>query len=235
MSSENGHDNDKITPFPDAKERKNLLRLKAANDHKEPAVNLPPAVKILSLVNVAVYGMMLMLSDDTQNAINHAFGFVSARYVGDLAFGMDAIVSPVTHLFLHGSFLHLAVNVGTLMAFGTGLEKTMGARKMLALYFLSGFAGALVQLIFFPHLQGPLIGASGAISGLFGGVLMMMYYTGALGQGMSRILPLILVWLGITLFFGVFNLPGNDMPVGWAAHVGGFLAGLALFRPLMHR
>ena len=68
------------------------------------------------------------------------------------------------------------------------------------------------------------------------GVLMMMYYTGALGgQGMSRIVPLVLVWLGITLFFGVFNLPGNDMPVGWAAHVGGFLAGLALFRPLMRR
>ncbi len=243
MAGKNGHDNgqdphkddDNIAPFPSEKERKILIRKQtaAANDERQPILNLPQGVKLLSLLNVAIYAPMLLLSDDTVSAVIFGGGFVSGRYTGVLPFDLAAIVSPLTYLFLHGSILHLGINVGTLMAFGTGLEKAIGLRKMLALYFLTGFAGALAHFLFYPYSTNPLIGASGAVSGLFGGVLMMMYFSGALGQGVSRILPLILVWLGITLFFGFFSVPGSEGPIGWAAHLGGFLAGLALFRPLL--
>ncbi len=238
MAGKNGHDNgqddDNVAPFPSAQERKILIRKQmAANDERQPILNLPPAVKILSLLNIAIYAPMLFLSDGTVNAVVYGGGFVAGRYTGVLPFDLAAVVSPLTYLFLHGSILHLSINIGTLMAFGTGLEKSMGIRKMLALYFLTGFAGALVHFLFYPYSTSPLIGASGAISGLFGGVLMMMFFTGALGQGVSRILPLVLVWLGITLFFGFFSIPGSEGPIGWAAHLGGFLAGLALFKPLM--
>lgn len=235
MSGANGHDggdNDKVTPFPDPNERR-ILKLRAANDVREPVLNLPPAVKWLSLALLVITAAGVLLPQEMFYAILFFGGFVPARYTGGLPFGAEAVYSPVTHLFLHGGALHAGVNIITLMAFGTGLEREMGARRMLLLYFASGLLAAAMHFAIFPHLQGPLIGASGAISGLFGGILMMMYDSGVMGKGLWRMGVFIGIWLLITAFFGYFGVPGTDMAVGWTAHIGGFLAGLALYRPLM--
>lgn len=237
MTNGNGHDDDNVTPFRGREERRVLLELRAANDEprREPAINLPPGVKLLTFLLVIISGVCLLLPEDIFVETVYSGGFVPARYTGGLPFGLAAVLSPVTYQFLHSGILHTAVNVVTLMAFGTGLERAMGFRKMLLLYLLSGIAGALLHLAVYPDLQGPLIGASGAISGLFGAVLLLLRDSGAMGQGLQRMGFFIGIYLFITIFFGFFGVPGSGMAIGWTAHLGGFFAGLLLYKPLMRR
>lgn len=240
MAKGNGHDNgqdDNIRRFPDKEERRVLLELRAANDEprREPAINLPPGVKYLSLLLIVISGVCLLLPEDIFAETVFFGGFVPARYTGGLPFDLSAVISPLSYQFLHNGVLHTAVNVITLMAFGTGLERAMGIRKMVLLYLLSGIAGALVHLAVYPDLQGPLVGASGAISGMFGAILLLLRDSGAMGQGLQRMGFFIGVYIFITVFFGFFGVPGSGMAIGWTAHLGGFFAGLLLYRPLMRR
>ena len=107
------------------------------------------------------------------------FGFVPARYqtlsgagfgAGFGGLGWPALVSPVTYMFLHGGWLHLIVNVASLAAFGSAVERPLdggrrlgrgGAHTMLAVFFLSGIAGAFSQYAAAPDSGEILIGASG--------------------------------------------------------------------------
>lgn len=213
--------------------------MRPINDNPEPVINLPPVVKVLCLINVAVFILgsawpQLMTDDYIYN-----LAFVPARYFGAEPFGIAALLSPFTHLFIHANWIHLSVNVASLMAFGAGLERHMGGRRLLLLFFLSGLAGAFFHAVFYPHAPEAMIGASGAVSGLFGAILMMMYTNGHMMENaplhksaMRRLFPVVLVWIGISVFFGFVGLPGVENPIAWTSHIGGFLAGLLLYRPL---
>lgn len=192
-----------------------------------PILNLTPVVKALCLINLSVQLLQSFLTDD----LLYALAFVPARYTGDGPLEWSALTSPLTHQFVHGGWLHLGMNMAALMAFGSGLEKTMGGKRMLALYLATGFAGAAFHALLHPHDTLPMVGASGAISGLFGGVLMAMY-SGTGGRNYRQLLPAVIVWLGASAFFGLLGMPGVDAPIAWLAHVGGFLAGLFLYAAL---
>ncbi len=234
MTDQNGPDDDKVTRFPDAREREALEKAHIVHHTpaREPFLNLPPVVQILCLLNIAVFlcGKFFpqLLTDD----LLYALAFVPARYFGADPIGGAAIFSPVTYMFIHGGWMHLSLNVAMLMAFGAGLEKFMGGRRLLLLYFATGLCGAMAQLLVYPHTDSPMIGASGGISGLFGGVMIMMYSSGMLGQGYRKLLPVIFIWIGISVFFGFFGMPGVDSPIAWTAHVGGFIGGLLLYGPI---
>jgi membrane associated rhomboid family serine protease len=75
-----------------------------------------------------------------------------------------------------------------------------------------------------------MVGASGAISGLFGGVLRLMQSLG----GLRRLWPLIVLWVGASVLLGLVGFPGVAESIAWVAHIGGFAAGLLLF-PLFDR
>ena len=239
--SNNDDDNDrKIMLFPDLEKRRKIqerkvLELRAANDSKtkhEPIFNLPPAIKWLCVATVIPFAVMQFLTVPTNDQIVLAGGFIPARYTGGMEFGWQGIISPLTHMFLHGGWLHILMNVGMVMAFGAGLERAVGGRKLLIIYFASGLIGALTHLAFYHNLQAPMIGASGAASGLFGAILMMMHQNGAMGTGYRTLLPFIAIWIGVSLFFGFVGVPGNDSPIAWTTHVGGFIGGLLLFKPV---
>jgi membrane associated rhomboid family serine protease len=236
MTATKDNDDPKITRFPDARERKALEKAhfihQRAEPPKEPALNLPPAVKALCLINIAVFLLMdffpgLLTPDDI-----YVLGFVPARYFSGQPLDFAGIVSPFTHMFIHGGWLHLGINIGTLMAFGAGLEKKIGARRLLLFYFITGLCGALAQALAYPEMEAPMVGASGAISGLFGGVVMLMYSEGLMGQGYRKLAPLIFIWIGISVFFGFFGMPGTDNPIAWTTHIGGFIGGLLLYKPI---
>lgn len=217
MSNESNDQN--VTPFPGKK---------APDPGSGPVLNLPPAVKALSLVLILCFIVQKLLPQ----GYFYPWAFVPARYTGGMPLGLEGLLSPATHMFLHGGILHLVLNVGTLMAFGAGLEKEIGARKFLLLYFASGIFGAFSQAAVYPLMQSPLIGASGGISGLFGGVLMMMYTRGLMGRGYRKLLPFVVIWIGISYFFGAYGMPGAEGNIAWPPHVGGFIAGLLLYRPI---
>jgi membrane associated rhomboid family serine protease len=227
----------KITKFPNEAERQALAEAKNLIHKKpppsEPMFNLPRMTKLLVLVNLGVFLVTEYFPSWLGDEQLYDLAFISARYSGDMDFGMAALTSPVTHLFLHAGWLHLLMNMGSLLAFGAGLERAIGGKKLLALYLASGLVGALLHLLVYPHMQIPMIGASGAVSGLFGGILMMMYYSGGMGTGYRKLLPFVLIWVGMAGFFGFFGVPGTDNPIAWTTHIGGFLGGMALYRPIL--
>jgi membrane associated rhomboid family serine protease len=195
-------------------------------------------VKALSFAILAVSALQFLLpfviGQENTNAFIYDFGFVPARYTGALPLGLNGLVAPITHMFLHGGWLHTGANVLSLMAFGAGLEKWVGTRKLLLLFFACGILGAGLQFALSPGLQYPMIGASGAISGLFGAMMIMFHDKGYMGgkRGMAALLPFALLWIGTSVFFGAFGLPGAEGAISWGTHVGGFLAGMALARPV---
>ncbi len=261
MKTTNGtgnHDNDEntdseltasnVTRFPSPKERAEFERLRAANDQPtpkyEPILNVPPTVKALCLLLIIIQcavqvlqwleqaGMIGAPDASIVDAIFMHLWFVPANYSGDLPVSMSTILGPVTHMLLHGGWMHLCINVGTLLAFGAGLEKNIGGKKLLVLFVATGIIGAFTHFAFYPHAEQPLIGASGGISGLFGAILMMAQAQGNMGQGYSKLALFAILWVIISGFFGAYGMPGTDAPIAWTTHVGGFIAGLLLYHPV---
>jgi membrane associated rhomboid family serine protease len=194
----------------------------------ERAINLPPAVMWLIGINVGVQLLRELLTEETDNAIILTLGLVPAAYTSGNADLLTQIVAPITYQFLHGGWLHLGINMVTLAAFGAPVERLLGVRRFVLFYLTAGIVAGFVQVLLYPDSPDPVIGASGAISGVFGGVLMLMRYVGSL----PSLLPVAGIWIGLNVFFGVFGgMPGaGGEQVAWAAHVGGFIYGLLAIR-----
>jgi membrane associated rhomboid family serine protease len=187
---------------------------------RQPWLNLPPMTKALLLANVAVHLLRLLLPEALDDSLLVTFGFVPARYVASLRPSWVALVDPLTYQFLHGSLAHLGVNMLALVAFGSGVEQRLGPLRYLVFYLVCGIAAAFTQFAVGPAATDLLVGASGAISGLFGAILRFRLPRRALWL-------LVAIWLVVNVVTGESDMAG--MPVAWIAHVGGFAAGLLLF------
>jgi len=148
-------------------------------------------------------------------------------------------LSLVTGMFLHGSLLHLAGNMLYLWIFGNNVEDFLGSIKFLLFYLSCGIAASLVQVGFFPNSKVPMIGASGAIAGLLGAYLIL--YPSARVKTLVFLIFYITIvsvpaWIILGLWF-VLQLTNIGMGggVAWFAHIGGFLAGLALVLPQVRK
>ena len=119
-----------------------------------------------------------------------------------------------TSVFAHANIIHLALNMYTLFVFGMALEPLLGRARYLALFLISGFAGSLGVLLLASPGQ-PVLGASGAIFGLFGAFFIIQR---RLGGSATQMLVLLAINLGIGF------LPGFN--IAWQAHVGGLIGGL---------
>lgn len=199
----------------------------------ERAINLPPAVLWLIGVNVAVQLLRSVLGEDADSGLILQFGLVPAAYNGGSSDLLSQVAAPITYQFLHGGWVHLAVNMVSLAAFGAPVERLLGARRFVFFYLSAGVVAGFVHVLLFSDSVDPVIGASGAISGVFGGVLMLMRYIGSL----TSILPVAAIWIGLNVFFGLFGgTPGAaGEQVAWVAHIAGFVYGLAAIRFFMPR
>jgi membrane associated rhomboid family serine protease len=186
-------------------------------------LNVPPATKALVAANVIVFVVMLILPDDIDDAIVDIFGFAPARVFA----GWPAFVDPFTYQFLHGGFTHIGVNMLGLVAFGAGVEQRLGWWRLLIFYLLCGVVGAYTQFVVAPHSAEVMIGASAAISGLFGAILRLAVFR----RGLWLLVGL---WLVTNVLTGVAGIGGEGEPVAWVAHIGGFATGMLLY-PLFVR
>jgi len=237
-------DNDRnhnIHRFPDKRERTQRIRdkkqaLKDLEKHQkkiqhEPILKLPDVTRILLYSIILIHIALLFVADDLKQMIIYQFSIVPARYnFSEVPLTWQALVTPLTHLFFHGSWLHLGLNSATLVAFGAGLEKALGPKRMLIFFTACGVLGAFAHIVVYFGSPAPMLGASGAISGLFAGLLLILKAKGAIPY---RILPLILIWVGISVLFGIFGAPGVDSNIAWVTHLGGFFAGLLLLKPIL--
>lgn len=197
---------------------------------KPPAMfNIPPFTLALMAAMAAVH-VAVHYGPDVFSDYGLFLAFIPARYTTTGAFDAWAAVAPVTHLFLHGSLFHLLMNGVMLMAFGAAAERMMGAKRAALLFFICGLGGALAQFLLDPSSTIPMIGASGALSGLFAATIIRLQETGAMPAGRFGIWGIAALWVGVSLLFG---LAGGAVGVGnvaWAAHAGGFLTGIAAMR-----
>ena len=200
----------------------------------ERAINLPPVLLWLIGINVAIQVVRELLPDQLDLDMMQQFGLVPAAYTSGAGPDMlSLLLAPITYQFVHGGWMHLGINMITLAAFGVPVVRVLGARRFLLFYLSAGIVAGFVHVFFFPDSADPVVGASGAISGVFGAVLMLMRYVGSL----PSLLPIAGVWIALNVFFGLDGgTPGaGGDPVAWTAHLGGFVYGLAVIRLFMPR
>jgi membrane associated rhomboid family serine protease len=145
----------------------------------------------------------------------------------------------LTSMFLHGSWMHLLGNMWFLWLFGNNIEDSMGRLRFLAFYLISGLAAAFAQIITSPDSVVPMVGASGAISGVMGGYLLLyprvrVYTLVTLGFFFTSIaLPawvMLGYWFAIQFVSGLVSFGGDKGGVAFWAHIGGFVAGVVLVK-----
>ena len=211
----------------------NLKRFGPQRGAGERAINLPPAILWLIAINVAIHLLRQVLSDSIDQQLVIEFGLVPANMTGDQGSVLLGLVSLVTYQFLHGGWVHLGVNMLSLAAFGAPVERLLGVRRFVLFYLSAGIVAGAVHVLIFADSPDPVIGASGSISGVFGAVLMLMRQVGSL----SSLLPIAGIWIALNVFFGIFGgTPGaSGEPVAWAAHIAGFVYGLAVIRLFVRR
>jgi membrane associated rhomboid family serine protease len=149
-------------------------------------------------------------------------------------------VNVITSMFLHGSWMHLLGNMWFLWLFGNNVEDSMTRPRFIVFYLLSGIAAALAQVLAEPDSVIPMVGASGAISGVMGGYLVLyprvrVFTILPLGFFFTTIaLPawaMLIYWMVIQIFGGLTQVvAGEGGGVAFWAHLGGFLAGVALIK-----
>ena len=148
-----------------------------------------------------------------------------------------------TSMFLHGGFMHLAGNMLYLWIFGNNVEDSMGHVRFVIFYLLCGVAAALAQAWPNPDSTIPMIGASGAISGVLGAYLLLFPRARVLVLiplgAFSRIVyvPAMFV-LGFWFVLQLINTAlseGGQGGVAFGAHIGGFVAGMVLIPLFKHR
>jgi membrane associated rhomboid family serine protease len=154
--------------------------------------------------------------------------------------GLPAVV---TSMFMHGGWLHLIGNLWFLWIFGNNIEDSMGRLRFLAFYLITGLAAAAAHIASAPGSQIPMVGASGAISGIMGAYLVLYprvrVHTLFIIVILIRVIPLpawVLLgyWLLIQLLAGATTSVAGGGVAFWA-HVGGFAAGVLLVKPFENR
>jgi membrane associated rhomboid family serine protease len=145
-------------------------------------------------------------------------------------------LSLFTSMFLHGGWGHLIGNMVFLWVFGNNVEDSMGHLRFVAFYLLTGLAAGLAHVLLNASSAVPTVGASGAISGVMGGYVLL--YPRAV---VHVLMPYFLVvrmpayvvlgyWIVLQVLLGLAEGPGTGGGVAFWAHVGGFVAGFALIK-----
>ncbi|WDI31651.1 rhomboid family intramembrane serine protease [Hyphococcus flavus] len=222
--------------------------------------NVPGVVLLLVSLNVFVLAALLFLPIQIADRLVRIAAVTPKWFLmgPEAHHGWVNMLSPlISHMFLHAGFMHLALNMLWLLAFGAPVARRMKAVDTLksftgfasaglfvSFYLLCGIAGALAFIAFHPSEIIPMVGASGAVSGLMGGLVRFAFNRSTLfGPEYAAISPLssnsVVVWsffiiimnVAIGLFGGV--LTGGGM-IAWEAHIGGYLFGLLSY-PLFER
>jgi len=216
---------------------------------------------IQPIVNYAIIGLnvlvfVLLQQLGTNEAFDYAFSLVPKEITtGVDLVGPQIVVDPsggeaarimlydtplpvyfnfLTSMFMHGGFMHLFGNMMFLLIFGDNLENLIGHVKYAVFYLVCGFAAALAQIFMDPNSVIPMLGASGAISGVLGGyvVLFPTRKVRAIIFNFLTTIPAIGaigIWIVYQLILGWFT-PAGTGGVAYAAHIGGFVAGAALIK-----
>jgi membrane associated rhomboid family serine protease len=199
-------------------------------------LKLRSATVVIALITVAISGFAILSGLDWFVAVG---GFIPARLSGyiELAGALPAWITPMTSALLHGSWTHLIINMVMLAIAGSQVERVVGGSGLMLAYVLGALAAAAAQFAWDPSSPIPMVGASGAISALFG--LYAIYFGRpkqvTANQKVNRwihVAWLFAAWV-VLQWMSALLAGGEGVMLATPAHIGGFVAGLALHKPLL--
>lgn len=205
-----------------------------------PTRNFP--IVTISIIASTVAIFFLQVSTGKFNLYTFQYGAIPVELAGfvdiEPYIPYPVHLTAVTSLFMHGGLFHLAGNMLFLWIFGNNVEDIFGSIPFIFYYLLCGIGATAAHTIQYSSSDIPLVGASGAISGL------MAAYLIAFPRAKVHILFWFFIffkvipfpaWFVISVWFAIqlvnFSAPGAPAQIAWGAHVGGFLIGLALYLP----
>lgn len=215
--------------------------LPLSDDNPRRRTAIPIVTWALIAVNVGAFALTGgVMSPQAAHAAMLGLGVIPALVTDNATLSPELVLVPeaatfLTYQFLHGGLFHLAGNMLFLWVFGDNVEDAMGHMRFLVFYLLCGIAGAFAHLGIHPASQAPLIGASGAVSGVLAAYLLLFPRVRVFGLAMNVLPVSIPVWLAIGAYIavqivqvvaGMATRGGQE--TAWWAHIGGLLAGAAL-------
>ncbi len=208
---------------------------------KEPMFTAPPLALLIPVILVAIYAVQAFATPQMQDAIMGSFALSS------LLLRNGDYLLLVTHIFLHGSWLHVGANSAFCLAFATPVVRAMGysgqgwrgggVLSYLAFFLICGVVAGLGYCLLNWRSAVPMVGASGAISGLMGAAIRLRsdpFDPDIKGLLHPRVLAMTVTFCLINagMAFAPFFV-GDGMTVAWQAHIVGYLFGLLAISPWM--
>lgn len=184
-------------------------------------------------LTVAAWAVVAFLGLDSAVAVSA--GFIPARFSGiELTNALPAWITPLSATMVHAGIIHLGFNMLMLGYCGRFVQYALGPRALLVIYGVSAYAAAGLHYAVDPEGMAPMVGASGAISGLVGAYALLFSRRRVSGRFSEwlHVLWLAAGWVFIQMLIGLASI-GAHLSIAIAAHIGGFLAGLLLARPLL--
>ncbi|RLA25314.1 MAG: rhomboid family intramembrane serine protease [Gammaproteobacteria bacterium] len=176
----------------------------------------------------------------------YIYGMVPARYTNPewavaMGYPADYYLSFLTNLFLHGGWVHLIINMWFIWIFADNVEDRMGHGRFIVFYLLCGLIATFVQWQYTPEVVNPVVGASGAIAGVLAAYFFLYPYARIVLWVPVLLLPIFIeipaiAFIGVWVIFQMQNAStaalfyGGATDVALWAHLGGFMAGIVLFR-----
>lgn len=195
---------------------------------------------VIIATNLVIYATTgAMQSDQVVYAVASGWGLVPGEFIGELqpVIGYDPVWEPltlITYQFLHGGWWHVISNMLFLWVFADNIEDAFGHAAFAMFYLACGIIAGLAHVLVVPHSSAPLVGASGAVSGVLGAYVVL--FPGA------RVWILLLMrlplrigalwvlggWFVLQIVSYWINRNDSEASVAWGAHIGGFIAGVAI-------
>jgi membrane associated rhomboid family serine protease len=196
---------------------------------------------------IIIFVSMQLMPDELSYRLINLYGMVPIRYTNPY-YGLpfDGYLSFLTSLFLHGNWLHLIMNMWFLWIFGDNVEDRMGRLPYLIFYLLCGLLATFLQWFFDPNLAIPVVGASGAIAGVLAAYFFLYPLERVVVWVPVLFLPIVvhvpaIAFLGLWILIQLYSATtamlfgGVAVDVAWWAHLGGFIAGSALYRLFLRK
>jgi membrane associated rhomboid family serine protease len=207
---------------------------------RQPLLNAPAIVLSLIAALLVCHAARIALPAGLSDALLLHFAFIPARYAEALADGITPgelpglMVPFFGYMLLHADFTHVGINCLWLLVFGPVVARRLGTPGFLLFFLVCGIAAALVHLAVYWGSPVAVIGASGAISGLMGAGMRILYgqtydQPDGLAPVFSRpILMFSIMWTGVNIVSGVLRIgvTGDFTLIAWVAHLGGYFCGL---------
>lgn len=208
--------------------------------HDDTPTNSTPVVTVtIIIVCSLVFLYQSSLPPNPGEIFVYQFGAIPAVLFGHAALppevaALPAFTTVLTSMFLHGSWMHLFGNMLYLWVFGNNIEDVMGPSKFVVFYLLSGIVAAFSHAFTDPASTVPMVGASGAISGILGAYLLLFPHARILllapVVGTTYVPAGIVLgfWFVMQILSGGASLGSQGGGVAFFAHIGGFVAGMVL-------